>query len=306
MEKKLYYLKIVNGEKTLDFNRKLKEGELDLINECNEILGDFNIFCDYYNILNKNLKDLEEYLQQVGTLQFKIKSPFMNREMIIQINKLTVNFAISFRIYIDHYEIKIKELAGENSKEYKKFKAISKKYFDTYFEYRFLYNLRNYIVHYKMPITKIIGDAKTQKRIFLIEKNNMMKWYKWQKDVKDDIENLQNDIVLSDFIKQITVILKKFNKEISYYSDPEVIGALKLMERYSKENEVPCLVEEIDINNGKFNITNMYDEYLLARNNILSLGIMACSSYTKEYGLQVFDPFNLEFTKEEKKKFGLI
>lgn len=34
MEKKLYYLKIVNGEKTLNFNRKLKEGELDKNSTC--------------------------------------------------------------------------------------------------------------------------------------------------------------------------------------------------------------------------------------------------------------------------------
>ena len=34
---KLYYLEIVNNEKTMSFDREFNDGELDLINECNQI-----------------------------------------------------------------------------------------------------------------------------------------------------------------------------------------------------------------------------------------------------------------------------
>lgn len=47
MAYKLYYLKLVNKEKNLQYDRELQKGELDLINESNEILGSFNSFCDY-------------------------------------------------------------------------------------------------------------------------------------------------------------------------------------------------------------------------------------------------------------------
>lgn len=39
---KLYYLKNSNNEKMMNFERGFKDGELDLIYECNQILGDFN------------------------------------------------------------------------------------------------------------------------------------------------------------------------------------------------------------------------------------------------------------------------
>lgn len=85
-------------------------------------------------------------------------------------NKLVINFAVASRNYLDHYEITIKEIAGENSKEYKEFKKKCSEYFDKYFEYRFLHHLRHYNVHYKLPISKIIGDLENKKRVFLIEK----------------------------------------------------------------------------------------------------------------------------------------
>lgn len=44
----LYYLKIIKNEKRLEFERQFEDGELDLIHECNQILGNFNSFSDYY------------------------------------------------------------------------------------------------------------------------------------------------------------------------------------------------------------------------------------------------------------------
>lgn len=44
--------------------------------------------------------------------------------------------------------------------------------------------------------------------------------------------------------------------------------------------------------------------FVLAENNIINLGILACGVFNKDYGFQFFDPFNMMFTKEEKEKFG--
>lgn len=49
----------------------------------------------------------------------------------------------------------------------------------------------------------------------------------------------------------------------------------------------------------------MYNEYINAIYNIFRLGIISCSSYTKEFGLQIFDPYDLMFSKEEKERLEL-
>ena len=306
MEYKLYYLKLINNEKTLEYERDLKNDEFEIIDECNKILSTFNMFCSYYDIFKSNLNDLEKYLKKVESLKTRIHSAIMMRNIIIEINKLVINFAVSFRNYLEHYEITIKELNGENSREYKDFKKNCSDYFDKYFEYRFLYNLRHYIVHYRMPVSKMNGDGKKQKRTFIIEKENLQNWKGWKSIIKEDIEKLTEDIDVSLFLKKCKDIIIKLNKDISYYNEPEVLGALRIMKKYEKNNETPYLVDELIENDNKnFNIISMYNEYIISINNILKLGIISCSRYDKEYGFQFFDPFDCMFTKEEKKKFGL-
>ena len=59
----LYYLKIIKNEKRLEFERQFEDGELDLIHECNQILGNFNSFSDYYSMLKSSLQELKEYIE---------------------------------------------------------------------------------------------------------------------------------------------------------------------------------------------------------------------------------------------------
>ena len=302
---KLYYFRLVNKEKKLQYDRELKGKELDLISESNKILENFNSFCDYY-IFKSNLKDLEDYLKLVEPLKNEISSAVIMKNVLNELNKLVINFAVAFRNYLDHYEITIKEVAGEKSKEYREFKRKCSRYFDQYFEYRFLYNLRHYNVHYKLPVSKIERDVLKEKRIFFIEKDKLQKWDGWKSIIKKDIDNLKDDINISDFVKKFKSMISKFNKDVSYYNEPEVLAALKIMKRYERKNEEPYIIEEI-IENGKkrFEIKEMYFEYINSINNILNLGIISCSSYNKDFGLQIFDPFNLMFSKDEKEKFGL-
>lgn len=89
--------------------------------------------------------------------------PFKIKEINVKINKLMINFASIFKTYLDYYEVKVKEVFGNKSKEFTEFKNKCSKYFDNSFEYRFLYNFRHYIVHYKLPVTKITIDVKKNK-----------------------------------------------------------------------------------------------------------------------------------------------
>ena len=56
----LYYLKKNSVGKRLEYERDFEDGELDLINECNKILGDFNSFSDYYIMLKHSLIELKD------------------------------------------------------------------------------------------------------------------------------------------------------------------------------------------------------------------------------------------------------
>ena len=303
---KLYYLKIVSNEKTMSFDREFNDGELDLIYECNHILGDFNSFSDYYLMLNNNLKELKEYILKTESFKYRISSPIESKNIIIQINRKFINFASMFRTYLDYYEVQVKQIYGKDSDELKDFQRKCSNMFDNHFEYKFLCNLRHYCVHYKLPITKITQNLEDNRRIFYIEKERLQEWKGWKSIIKDDIKKLNKDIDIKQFILKVEKILDNLNKNISYYNTSEVLGAIRIMKKYIKANSTPYIVREKH-KNGKvnFEIKNMIDDYFLAVNNILKLGIVSCGVYNKEYGFQFFDPFNMMFTKEEKEKLGL-
>ena len=234
-------------------------------------------------------------------------TPIANKNVIVEINRKFINFASMFKTYLDYYEVQVKQIYGVESKELKEFKKKCSKIFDKHFEYRFLYNLRHYCVHYKLPITKVSQNIDDKRRIFYIEKKRLKEWKGWKPIIKSDIQNLNEDIDIKLFITKIEKILNDLNRDISYYNTSEVLGAIKIMKRYVKTSETPYIVNQIKDKEGKsnFEIKNMMDDYFLATNNILKLDIISCAVYNKEYGFQFFDPFNMMFTKEEKEKFGL-
>jgi len=302
----LYYLKIVDDEKVMKFERNFEKGELALIEECNQILGNFNSFCDYYTMLINSLKELKDYIKKIETSEYRITSPFEKKHTIVETNIRVVDFIGMFKNYLDYYEVQVKHVYGEKSDELKDFKRKCSSFFDKYFEYIFLYNLRHYSVHYRLPVTKVISKFEDKKRTFYIEKDKLKEWSGWKATIKKDINNLEEDIELSQFIKKIETIISELNHELSYYNTPEVLGAIKIMKKYVRPRETPYIVKVMKSknNNPNFETKSMIDDYFLATNNILKLGITSCEVFSKEYGFQFFDPFNLIFTKEEKEKFG--
>ncbi len=303
----LYYLKIVDNEKKLEFERHFEDGEQSLIDECNKILGDFNSFCDYYSMLNNSLQELKVYMLKVENFKYRFASPIENKNIIVEVNKKFISFASMFKTFLDYYEVQVKQIYGKDSSELKEFKGKCSNVFDKYFEYRFLYHLRHYCVHYKLPVTKVTQNVNEKRRVFYIQKERLKDWKGWKPIIKQDIQDLNYDIDVKQFILKIEKVLKELNKEISYFNTSEVLGAIKIMKKYVKSGETPYIVKEKRNQTGKldFEIKSMIDDYFLAQNNILKLGIVSCAVFNKEYGFQFFDPFNLMFTKEQKEKYGL-
>lgn len=307
MKYHLAYLTIEDGKKYMKTEKDLDKKEYDLIMECHNILGSFNTFCDYYYILEKNMEELLKYLQKVQSLEFKIKNPIETHNVFCEINRLMINFSGMFRIFLDYYERFIKETFGDNTEELLKFQRACSNNFDNYFEYRFLYNLRHYIVHYNIPITRMNADIKSKKRCFYIDISTLKKWNGWKPNIKSDIEKLKEDIELEKFMLNVKNIVSELNKEISFLSKFEVIGSLNILEKYFKPNSMPhilILEKEEDLEKGKFNIQKTFDEVIVANSNILKLGVCSTLIHSKEKGTVLYDPYNLMFTQEEKKKFG--
>lgn len=308
MSYKLAHLKIENNKKILKIEKDITKEEHDAIKEANEIIGKFNVFCDYYYMLDQSLKDILKYISDVNDRKYKLDSPIKKHFTIMELNRLFINFTNMFSNYLTYYEVDVKEVFGESSDEYKELKKIEHKFFDDNFEYRLIYDLRNYSDHKKIPITSLKDNVSNTKRHFYITKESLLCWKKINKHLKPDIEKLDSDIDVYGLLNKMKKISFELHKKFAMINNHDVLAAYTYLKKYFKPNETPYIIEiknENEFKKGKYKIETLFDEVGIVGYNILNMGFISYGSYKKDEGFFFFDPFNMMFTKEQKEKFKL-
>ena len=308
MKCQLAYLTVENNEKQLKIEKDINKKEYDLIKECSEILSSFNMFCDYFDMLDLNMNEIINYINKIKLDSFKISNPIIKHKIFVELNRLMTNFSGMFRTFLAYHERFIKEIYvdeenGDEAKELSDFKKSCSKKFDDFFEYRFLYNIRHYTVKYKPLITKMIYNAEVKNKHFYFDVDALKKWSGWKANIKADIQNLKKDINVEDFMNEVKKILAEFKKDISFISKFEVIGAINILDKYRRPNSTPYIIIPKD-DNVAMEIQPLFDEQIVAKANIKKLGFASMSIWDKEKGFVLYDPYNLTFTKEQKEKLG--
>lgn len=69
----------------------------------------------------------------------------------IEFDRRLLSFVAAFRTYVDQSEARLKRQYGKVSDQLAAFKKLAAESFDGYFEYRFLYKLRNFVQHVGFP-----------------------------------------------------------------------------------------------------------------------------------------------------------
>lgn len=308
MSYKLAYLRIENGKKLLKVEKDILLEDYNVIKEANQVIGKFNVFCDYYYMLEQSLNDVLQYILKVSDRNYKLDSPIKKHFTIMELNRLFTNFTNMFNNYLSYYEVDIKDVFGENSEEFKEIKKIENNFFDNNFEYKLIYNLRNYSDHYKIPITSLKDNANNSKRHFYITKDSLLDWKKINKHLKPDIESLDNDIDVLELLNKMKKIIYELHKKFAMINNHDVLASYTYLKKYFKINETPYIIEiknEKEFKEGKFKIETLFDEVGIVGYNILNMGFISYGSYKKDEGFFFFDPFNMMFTKEQKEKLKL-
>lgn len=100
----------------------------------------------------------EDYFQCVKNHQEFLKSKKSNEVSLdldiayVDINRTFINFITSLKVFIEHYEARLKRKYGKNSSQVDKFKKVTHDYYDNLFAFRFFMRLRNYSIHKEFPI----------------------------------------------------------------------------------------------------------------------------------------------------------
>ena len=248
-----------NGEKNIT-----EEYAVRLI-ETSKLLGIHMRSFAYYQIVKRNLCDFLTYIyNQQGK---------MEEVDTIECNRWLYNFVDTFYSFINYYE-----------KNYKsEFAVVKKQIYDTYFEYRFIYNLRNYMVHQDLGVLKkttyfnsdkIEVDFKVSKSK-LQQSTGCQKPFARELKTRNDIsENISIKTVVEPFVK----ILLELQKEMLIALSPMILEQFKLITDCTPNQREVYLTKDGAIVNGMLNVSTKYyaalaDDFVYDENLMLDLKV---------------------------------
>ncbi len=192
----LYYFN-EKGRKTVELSEFT---EKDFI-ECQNSVGRLNramLAVEYFDIVNDNLLELNKEI---------VDSNLQRDKFFININRRMFNFLDTFYAYINFFEKNYKDV----------FLKVKKPVYDNFFEYRLIYNLRRYMTHCEIAITKASYDVLKDKQTILLDMDEIIEKGKksLQKKFVDEIKNKKiKEIDLEKIITQFTYIFEKIQESI--------------------------------------------------------------------------------------------
>lgn len=264
-----------NGSFTLQIEKEIsltEKGQLDV--ETKKI-NQFITYHTYYNLTIKNIDELLIYVSKLENKLTEIDFNGLQDEALQEISRLLINAVIQLVIYINYVEITCK---GDKKEE---FKAVSHNYFDSYFEYRFLYKFRNYISHQATPPIKIEEDVYNDKRGILIDTvallNNSKEW----KQVKDDLEKFSNGININKLFTNAKTMLKNLHISFITINQHSLSQSMLKFESYMRIHDngaiqTPVLIgpsTEEDISKGNIKISDYFKCFNVANRYLGDLNI---------------------------------
>lgn len=257
-----------DGEQTFYGDWEITKEEYDKFVTSNETLGRIVSNYDYYEMLMSNV---DEVLSVIHAFEAKRDSFVYSNEIepyVRELNRTFINALGSFACYLNHYEYVLKTKYDDNS-IFDKFKKVCNTYFDSYFAYRFFYKLRNYVVHCNIPVTLLESTANCVEETFYIDVSELLEEFDWGKIVKEDLEGLEADIGVKDFITAVRGMLMNLNKDILFLDEDRIKDAMEYLKSVllvdeNGEAHVPAIIMVDDEDASKMQVTMYGDNFLAA------------------------------------------
>jgi hypothetical protein len=233
--------------------RELSDQEVADLDCALDLVGAFNGGYSLYEICIANYNELEDFYNHAKSITgVNLES---SHNIVIEMNRLLLNYLSSFRTFIDHQERVFAHISTPNLNWLAHFKEQSSVHYDDQFSYRFLWNMRNYVQHCGLPlggfsIRGMTNQEGKEEPFFSIyfERDNLLKNYSgWKKAVRDEIALLPKEIGVMEHVRLLQGCIEELSKtvtEIHIHRLAEnwnfIIGIIKeALEKYP--DGAPCL-----------------------------------------------------------------
>lgn len=255
---------------------------LNSIIQKSQIVGRFIAKHVYFEMLFYNfvdvIKAIEEFEHNEKNFQFEHEFiPYSTN-----INRLLINALGSIFTYVNHYENGIPDTNISND-----IKRLSSQFFDEFPLYRFLYKLRNYVVHIDMPVTQLSSGIDTPYKEFYIDKNHLLERFDWGAKVRSDLENFPDEISVKKLASEAIKLFVKFHKQMMMEQINEILEIQQYFDGFGRiiENHIqyPLILKVNDENAESVQIEDLFtDNVVLIEEAMRVIGIDAHSGRKTE------------------------
>lgn len=283
----MYQLSEVSFERTEEREIDIDDQTGEKILSCINYLGTNMRSFYYYQIVKRNLNQL------VGFMDDK-QNEWIDVDLI-ECNRLMFNYIDTLYAYINFFESNYKD----------QFSIIKRQIYDTYFEYRMAYNLRNYIIHEGLGIVSYIRQMYSNKTLyqFCIDAEVIASSSRVKRQFKEEIKQLYGDnkIDLYPILQKQHEILKNIQEKMLDALSKNIISNFDFLATNTINNNETLIKKDGKILNSLLNVTSkfyksladnfVYDEnYMDTPNCIRDLFVILSRSYYKKPNVICISP----------------
>lgn len=159
-----------------------------------------------------------------------------------RLNRFFMNWLNSFYAWVEFHEKNYKQV----------FSNLKQQYFNTYFEYRFAYAMRNYTTHQSICITRIVYDLLEEKTRYEIPIDEIVDNadnlnHKVRNELKTRLAE-DDSINVEEFTKRFCFMIEQFQAELWKAILPEAESSLsrlrECIDKYSSPDTISFLFKE--------------------------------------------------------------
>lgn len=191
---------------------------LDRISEKSRIVGQFVAKHVYFEMLFYNFMDVIKAIEQFEHDEESFQYEYEFLPYSTNINRLLINALGSIFTYVNHYEQGVSDAGVSDG-----IKRLTSIYYDERPLYRFLYKLRNYVIHVNMPVTELLSVAENPRKEFYISKKHLLDRFDWGAKVKIDLESFPDKISVKKLTNAALDLFVEFHTRLMKNQINEIV-----------------------------------------------------------------------------------
>lgn len=217
-----------------------------LKSDCDLISNSYSQFIvfKYFQINVAEFKKCAEAFNNVPVTEVNIN---MNKDLnlILILNKVIFNVLSSFNFFVDNGSMYLKRKYRQSPKLSDEYTLLTKKFYDGYFSYRFLWKLRHYYVHLGFPLVALNYKADSsipdpEKRLGEIKLELYTEMLTMEKDIFksklcNEINEFGERINLKPLINELEKIASEIQRHIYKIQSNELNLAIENIETFVGE-----------------------------------------------------------------------